>query len=131
MNRQKLDELAEAVGGEIKEVGILPDNSGFAVMSMPLPEDHWIYGEPECNVPPMPLLCGTDDSHRPLLKEGIVAAARYAVRSSTMNGEEMDFDPDALVQNMVVGMLGYFTPNGLSEDEWANPEHLRQKGGKS
>ena len=41
-----------------------------------------------------------------------------------MNGKEMDFDPGALLQNLVVGMLGYWTENGLSSDEWANPKEL-------
>jgi hypothetical protein len=51
----------------------------------------------------------------------VKAAGRYAVRCATMNGKEMDFDPDALIQNLLVGMLGYWTDNGLSSDEWANP----------
>jgi hypothetical protein len=37
----------------------------------------------------------------------IRAAGKYAVRCATMNGKEMDFDPDALLQNLVVGFLGY------------------------
>ena len=49
-------------------------------------------------------------------------AARYAVKGATMNGEAMDFDPDAMVQNFIVGMLGYHTPDALSDDEWANPQ---------
>lgn len=54
--------------------------------------------------------------------ERIRDAGRYAVKCATMNGTEMDFDPDALLQNLVVGMLGYWTDNGLTDDEWANPE---------
>jgi len=44
-------------------------------------------------------------------------AGKYAVRAATMCGTDMDFDPDALVQNLVVGMLGYFTSTGFSEEE--------------
>jgi hypothetical protein len=40
-------------------------------------------------------------------------AARYAIRASTMNGKETNFDPDALVQNLIVGFLGYWTQDGL------------------
>jgi hypothetical protein len=39
-----------------------------------------------------------------------------------MHGQEMDFDPDALCQNLVVGLLGYHTPDGLTSDTWANPD---------
>ena len=43
-----------------------------------------------------------------------------------MCGKEDDFDPDALVQNMITGLLGYHTPSGLSEmgDDWANPSPI-------
>ena len=49
-------------------------------------------------------------------------AAKYAVVGATMRGKDTDFDPDALVQNMVVGLLGYFTHDGLSDESWQNPE---------
>lgn len=139
MTIEKVFELADAVGGKVEEVGgPLPDGSGFAVMSMPLPGSHWIYettadgfGLP----PPMPLRMGSAETiliqigDRPsrvldraafanLLRE----AGKHAVRGATMNGREMDFDPDALLQNLVVGALGYWTENGLSSDEWANPQ---------
>lgn len=55
------------------------------------------------------------------LEQAIRAAGKYAVRCATMNGAEEDFDPDALLQNLSVGFLGYATENGLSKDEWANP----------
>ena len=39
-----------------------------------------------------------------------------------MSGLDDDFDPDALVQNMVVGMLGYWTYDGFSHlDEFDKP----------
>ena len=53
--------------------------------------------------------------------EKIRKAGKHAVRCATMRGKEMNFDPDALLQNLVVGMLGYWTEDGLSSDEWANP----------
>jgi hypothetical protein len=64
---------------------------------------------------------GTDNPEREKWKNMLKEAGRYAIRTATMNGKEMDFDPDALVQNLVTGMLGYNTPDGLSEDDWANP----------
>lgn len=117
-----LEQLAQETGGTIDEVGRLPDGSGFAVMSLPLPADHWLTRDPEgFNVPPMPLRCGTEHPHHEAMAAAVTAAARYAVRCATMNGKHDDFDPDALVSNMVTGLLGYHTPDGLSSDEWANP----------
>jgi hypothetical protein len=52
---------------------------------------------------------------------------KYATRCATMNGKEMDFDPDALLNNLVVGLLGYWTESGLSSDEWANPPQAMEK----
>lgn len=57
-----------------------------------------------------------------ILAEIIRKVGKYAVRASTMNGREMDFDPDAMLQNLVVGMLGYWTETGLSSDEFDNPK---------
>jgi hypothetical protein len=129
-------EIAKAVGGEIKEMGRLPDNSGFAVMSMPLPEKHWIYGKDieGYEAPPMVfrmgakemLIVGENILSREQMAEKIREAGKYAVRSATMSGKEMDFDPDALLQNLVVGFLGYWTADGLSSDEWANPAKFRR-----
>lgn len=94
---------------------ILPDGSAFDVLSMPLPKDHWLYGK-EHGAPPMPFRMGTDDPRRKEFNEMVVSAARYAIRASTMNGSDADFDPDAMVQNFVVAMLGYHTPDGLCHE---------------
>lgn len=114
MTEHIVQQLADAVGGTIEEMGALPDGSGFAIMSMPLPRDHWSVVNPDApNEPPMPLRMGTDDPQREILRADIIAAGRYAFRASTMNGKDTDLDPDALIQNLVVGLLGYYTPNGL------------------
>jgi hypothetical protein len=100
---------------------ILPDGSAFDVISLPLPDDHWIYkSEP----PPMPFRMGTSDARRRQFNEMVRAAARYAVSASMMRGQasvNFLFDPDAIVQNFVVGMFGYHTPDGLSTDGEDNP----------
>lgn len=167
-----VEEIARQVGGTITDAGgPLSDGSGFAIMSMPLPENHWIYNADSsinAGSPPMPFRMGSDwraiiSIKAPLTKrptiaeleellqekgtegasveylangdvivgatgmskrelsEKIKAATRYAVRASTMCGKEMDFDPDAMVQNMTIAMLGYWTDSGLSSDEWENP----------
>jgi hypothetical protein len=115
-----LDRLAADVGGTIDSVGRLPDGSGFATMSMPLPADHWLTAD-HPNVPPMPWRCGAGLPRRRDLERDLRAAGRYAVRCATMNGKDHDFDPDALIQCLIVGALGYSTPDGLSSDAWANP----------
>lgn len=94
----------------------LPDGSGFFVGSLPLPKDHWLTADGH-NEPPMPLQMGVDDPERKRLTVGVVAAARYAIRGATMNGTLMDFDPDALVQNLIVGLFGYHTHNGLNTEQ--------------
>lgn len=111
-----LEEIAEVVGGKIESVsGPLPDGSGFAVMSMPLPKDHWLT-QPGENLTPGPLFIKLRDEallRAPLLavslstKEVIRAAARYAIRCATANGTIQDFDPDAMVQGFERAMIGY------------------------
>ncbi len=86
----------------------LPDGSGFFVMSLPLPEDHWLYA-PSCAEwdaerdtvadTPSPIL---DSAQR----QAVVKALRWAVRGATMNGREPDFDPDALVLNAAYALCG-------------------------
>lgn len=102
-------------------VFVLPDGSAFAAAEFPLPNDHWVYDEAD-TVPPMPFRMGTDDRRRCRFAELITAAARYAVRASTMKGKSNGFDPDAMVQNLVVGVLGYHTPDGLCGESWADPD---------
>lgn len=143
--------IAEACGGTVKEVAHLPDGSGFAVVSFPLPKDHWIYRKDltpagfSANVPPMPfrmgaaadaMVCIGDPETRSLsliktlsreqFAHAVRQAGKYAVRCATMNGQEMDFDPDALIQNLVVAMLGYWTKDGLTSDPedavWCDPQ---------
>lgn len=101
-----------------EEIGKLPDGSGFAVVSYPLPDDHWLL-EDKYDNPPMGLRC-CEPSLRRELERIIWDAGKYAARASTMNGKDTDFDPDALCQNFVVGLLGYFTPDALCHDTGIN-----------
>jgi len=93
----------------------LPDGSAFGVMTFPLPKDHWLTADGQ-NIPPAPFRIGTG-GERERLAYYVRGAARYAVRATTMNGKEQDFDPDAMVRNMVVGLLGYWTADGYSFDD--------------
>lgn len=103
----------------MSEITVLPDGSAFGVMSLPLPDNHWLFAEPESGYeePPMPMQMGTDDPCREEMKEKLWQAGKYAIRAATSNGEINDFDPDALIQNLVIGMLGYNTLDGLSHLE--------------
>lgn len=123
MEPQEVKKLIEDAGGKVNKMARLPDGSGFATASFPLPKGHWLTQETEkFEPPPMPFRMGTDDPRRKEWLEKIKAAGRFAVRAATMNGKIDDFDPDAMVQNFIIGMLGYFTPTGLSNDVWANPK---------
>lgn len=86
------------------DVTVLPDGSAFFTASFPLPKDHWLY-EP-AGEPPAPFRVGLGPD-RSKCADQIREAARYAIRGATMSGKEKDFDPDALVQNLLVGLLGY------------------------
>lgn len=104
---------------------VLPDGSAFDVLSLPLPSNHWIYGKGADGfsvAPPMPFRMGTSDPRREKFNQMVTEAARYAIRGATMHGTAADFDPDALVQNFVIALLGYHSPDGLSRDEWDNPK---------
>lgn len=91
-------------------LAVLPDGSAFSVASLSLPKDHWLYA-PQCSEwdevrntsadTPHPVLCIS-------MRDAVIAAARYAVRGATMCGKEMDFDPDALVKNVVYALCGPF-----------------------
>lgn len=102
---------------------VLPDGSAFAVMSYSLPEDHWLYTERQYND-------GADEPvelGKPILTHemdnAVVSALRYAIRGASNCGKEIDFDPDALVQNAVYALCGpYITPQqrtwiGLTDDD--------------
>ena len=107
--KEALMSVPDGAQPEQESVMILPDGSAFGVMSFRLPDDHWIYapneyrdGEYEPIDLPKPIL-----THQ--LRDAVVAAVRYAVRGSTMRGQETDFDPDALVQNAVYALCGPYT----------------------
>src|SRR6185295_15321575 len=133
MNPNDVKAMIEGAGGTVNEAMVIPDGDGFhGVMtaSFPLPKTHWIYEKGEDGFsapPPMPFRVGVRQSlsvtlTREQFAECIRAAGRYAVRAATMHGAEMDFDPDAMLQNFCVGFLGYWTADGLSGDDWANPK---------
>ena len=108
--------LAKDLDGKISEWGILPDGTGFAVMDLPLPKDHWIYQEVNGDTdPPAPMRMGVENPLRKPLEKALESAAKYAVKMSTVRGQIIDFDPDAMVRNFIVGMLGYYTGTGFSD----------------
>lgn len=101
-------------------VGPLPDFLDPSVLGGLDPHEDWLTW-PGASVPPMPLQMGVDDVRRDRLSVALTAAAVYALRTVTENGQNMDFDPDDLVAYLQVGMFGYFTQTGLVEEERDNP----------
>jgi hypothetical protein len=107
--RQAIEQAEQA-----QPVTILPDGSAFAVMSYPLPKDHWLYAEREYrNGEDEPVELGKPILTRQL-RDSVVSAVRYAVRGATNCGKEVDFDPDALVQNAVYALCG---PHGQAIEQ--------------
>ena len=88
-------------------VTVLPDGSAFARASWPLPKNHWLYAprgawdseRDDFAETPRPILTNAQ-------REAVIAASRYAIRGATMCGQEQDFDPDALVQNICYALCG-------------------------
>lgn len=111
-----IEDLADATGGAVTGVTALPDGTGFATLSTPLREDHWLY-ETDALAPgysgpsPMPMAGNCHDPLRLILQDHLQVAARYGVRSATSCGREDDFDPDALVRNVEIGLFGYYGEN--------------------
>lgn len=111
MNGTKANEEMNMIQGDMSGCTVLPDGSAFAVVSYPLPQDHWLYAPPceewdtERDT--------TADTPRPILpqeqRSAVVAAVRYAIRGATMCGKEPNFDPDALVLNAVYALCGPLT----------------------
>lgn len=126
-NTKEVQDLIEGAGGKVTGGAVLQDSSGFMTADFPLPKDHWIYNVEADGfgaAPPMPFRMGSNDPRRQAFNDMVGAAARYAVKASTRNGRDEDFDPDAMVQNMIVGMLGYHTETGLSGETWGNPDPI-------
>lgn len=123
----------------MNDVTVLPDGSAFGVLSFPLPEDHWLYAPP-CEEWDAERDTSAD-TPRPIVsneqREAVKAAIRWAVRGATMNGREMDFDPDALVQNAAYALCGPCVPTVTANAEVtggplaARPVDCRVRGEKS
>ena len=110
--KQAITALREALTeqpAQQEQVTVLPDGSAFAVMSYPLPKDHWLYADRQYNNGEYePVELGKPVlTHE--LRDAVVSAVRYAIRGATNCGKEVDFDPDALVQNAVYALCGPFT----------------------
>lgn len=86
-------------------VTVLPDGSAVMLTSTPLPKDHWLYEGTENNLPKCVLTSEiVQDSEK--LKYLIRTAGKYAIKTCTRNGQDMDFDPDAMLQALVLALLG-------------------------
>lgn len=113
-----ISDLADMVGGTIHEVGMHPGGeSGFATMSFPLPEDHWLYERTEDGYTPEPqpsMLVGGGSKSAYYLERIIRPAVQYALRCATRCGRDDDFDPDCVLQQVRIGLFGYHTGDGTT-----------------
>jgi len=97
---------------EQSPVTVLPDGSACFTAKLPLPAEHWLYaprGEWDSTRDdyadkPYPIL---PRDMAPAIRE----AAKYAIRGATDCGKDMDFDPDALVLNLINVLCG---PSGAA-----------------
>lgn len=113
MKQDEVRQMIEGAGGKVEEISVpLPDGSGFAIASFPLPEDHWSKHRPEPLDPPMPFQIGTGPD-RDTIADLIREAGKYAYHATDLGNP--NHDPDAFLQNLVVGMLGYWTSDGTSK----------------
>lgn len=98
IRRCEVDEHQAAISAR------LPDGSGFATAKFPLPENHWLYEDTKFgDYDGKALLNPETDRHE------FHARCKEAIRRATVSGKDMDFDPDALVQNLSVLVCGQFT----------------------
>jgi hypothetical protein len=70
-----------------------------------LADDHWLT-QPGDNVPPAPVLKAASDKKRAELVTAIREAGMFALRTVSENGRVAAFDPDALLQNLALALMG-------------------------
>lgn len=97
------DTMSAIFGLFLRKTGImqireLKDENGnvihaCAVASFPLPNDHWVYQEPN-----QPVAIGSVNSEElKELRARIREALMYTIQVCTSNGKDFDFDPDAML----------------------------------
>ena len=104
MTSKKEDKNIEKKKPKIESIANFPEGHIAMVVSFPLPKNHWIFQEHK--EPPAPLDMVSIEE-RMLLESKFKDVIKYAVRA-TIGSKDMDFDPDAMIQNFMVGMFGYY-----------------------
>jgi hypothetical protein len=74
--------------------------------------NHWVMRQGQ-NIPPTPpaITVAFPEGDRITLARAVThkelrTAARFAIRAATNNGTILDFDPDALIQNLEIALFG-------------------------
>ena len=116
----------QAASGEARDSGVtvLPDGSAVFTATLPLPASHWLYA-PQCEQWDSERDTSADTPHPILTNEhrhAVMAAMRWAIRGATMNGKEMDFDPDALALNAAYALCGPAIDAAIAAREGENDE---------
>lgn len=96
-------------------VTLLPDGSAFATASWPLPADHWLYCDGEEQAKHEQAMFGSLplDPGECADRGQVRRATRIALRKATENGKAADYDPDCVVQQLVLALFG---PDALAEE---------------
>ncbi len=75
-----------------------------------LPAGHWLHEA--AGKPPMGSRLGTDNAVYEERTKKLIRAGMYALRVSLEHSSQ-GIDPDDLILNLVIGLHGYATPDGL------------------
>lgn len=100
-----MQDLVQSTGTAPKADPVVDLQQPTEQASQLLPADHWLT-QPGDNVLPAPVLKPTSDKKRAELVTAIREAGQYALRTVSENGRVSTFDPDALLQNLVLALLG-------------------------
>ncbi len=76
------------------------------VVAYALPVTHWIYSALEPVAEDAPAFDEIDTEVRTQFVQDLKAAGRNAIRKATQFGKDMDFDPDALIIDLVLELCG-------------------------
>lgn len=93
----------------------LPDGSGFMTGSFPLPKEHWLYQPNDYSNVDESTLGVIPRSYLDENQSAIDEAIKTAIRGTTMSGKEMDFDPDAMLQNIKYHLFGSYLNCDIQE----------------
>lgn len=100
-----MQDLVQSTGATPKADPVVDVNEPNEPARQLLSDGHWLT-QPGDDVAPAPVLKASTDKKRAELVTAIREAGMYALRTVSENGRTAAFDPDALLQNLVVALMG-------------------------